>query len=321
MENVKIAAIGGGTGLSMLLAGLKQYTHNVTAIVTVADDGGSSGRLRDDLGMCAPGDIRNCINALANSELRDVLNYRFTEGALKGHSFGNIWLAALNGMSESFEDAVRIMNRQMNVSGEVVPVTNESINLKAYLKNGSVICGESKIGHRKALVSSIDRVEIEPEHPQPVREAIDRIKEADIIVMGPGSLYTSIIPNLLVDEVVETIKASKALKIYVCNIMTQPGETDNYSAYDHLEAIEKHSYPDIIDYMITNVKPVEEDMLKRYLKEGGKPVELKKSDFAGKKTKLIEENLLSEDTKYVKHDCMKIAKIIMDILKNNWGKD
>lgn len=313
MENVKIAAIGGGTGLSMLLKGLKKHTHNVAAIVTVADDGGSSGRLRDDLGMCAPGDVRNCINALANSELRDVFNYRFTEGALAGHSFGNIWLAALNGMSDSFEDAVRIMNKQMNVDGEVIPVTNESVNLKAYLENGDTICGESKIGHRKALVSAIDRIDIDPGKAEPVRKAIERLENADIIVMGPGSLYTSIIPNLLVNEVVDTIKKSNALKIYVCNVMTQPGETDNYTAWDHLRAIEKHSYEGIVDYIITNKKPIDEEILKRYAVEGGKPVELDAENFKNSRTEIIEENLLAEDDTYVKHDCEKIAKIIMDL--------
>lgn len=313
MSNIKIAAIGGGTGLSMLLKGLRKLTHNVAAIVTVADDGGSSGRLRNDLGMCAPGDVRNCINALANSELRDVFNYRFTEGALAGHSFGNIWLAALNGMSDSFEDAVRIMNKQMNVDGEVIPVTNESVNLKAYLENGDVICGESKIGHRKALVSAIDRIDIEPESPEPVRKAIDRLKSADIIVMGPGSLYTSIIPNLLVNEVVDTVKNSKALKIYVCNVMTQPGETDNYTAWQHLDAIEKHSYEGIIDYIIVNRKPIEEEILARYALEGGVPVEVDLENFKGSRTKVIEANLLADDNTYVKHDCDKIADIIIDL--------
>lgn len=317
MTDVKVAAIGGGTGLSMLLKGLKKYTHNVTAIVTVADDGGSSGRLRNELGMCAPGDIRNCINALANSELRDVLNYRFTEGALAGHSFGNIWLAALNGMSDSFEDAVSIMNRQMHVDGEVLPVTNESVVLKAYLENGIVICGESKIGHRKALVSAIEYVEIEPKKPEPVRKAIECLQEADIIVMGPGSLYTSIIPNLLVDGVVDTIRKSNALKVYVCNIMTQPGETDNYTASQHLRAIEKHSYEGIAGYIIANRKPVDEDILARYALEGGKPVELDSDNFRNGKTKIIEANLLAQDATYVKHDCDKIAKIIMNL----YGKE
>ncbi len=315
MSDIKIAAIGGGTGLSMLLRGLKNHTHNVTAIVTVADDGGSSGRLRDDFGMCAPGDIRNCINALANSELRDILNYRFTDGALKGHSFGNIWLAALNGMSDSFEDAVRIMNRQMNVDGEVMPVTNESVNLKAYLENGDTISGESKIGHRKALVSAIERIEIEPHNPEPVGEAINRLQEADIILMGPGSLYTSIIPNLLVGGVVDTIKNSNALKVYVCNIMTQPGETDNYSVIEHLEAIEKHSYEGIVDYVIANNKEINEKMLGRYKEEGGTPVLLNKDDFSGRRTRLIEADLLADDERYVKHDCDKIATLIMELYK------
>lgn len=320
MCGVKVAAIGGGTGLSMLLRGLKNYTHNVTAIVTVADDGGSSGRLRNDLGMCAPGDIRNCIDALANSEFRDILNYRFPEGTLKGHSFGNIWLAALNGISGSFEEAVKTMNRQMNVDGEVMPVTNESVSLRARLKNGAEICGESKIGHRRALVSAIDKVEIVPESPEPVQEVIDRLSDAEIIIMGPGSLYTSIIPNLLVDKVVDTIKNSNAVKFYVCNVMTQAGETDNYTASEHLRAIEKHSYEGIVDYVIANKKEVDDDILKRYAKEGAIPVLLDADNFKNKKTKLIEADLLSDSSTYVEHDANKIVRLIMKLYEESNNK-
>lgn len=316
MEDIRIVAIGGGTGLSMLLKGLKKYTHNVTAVVTVADDGGSSGRLREDLGMCAPGDVRNCINALAKSEMRDILNYRFTDGALKGHSFGNIWLAALDGMSDSFSAAVEIMNRQLNVDGEVLPVTNESVALTAQLEDGSVICGESNIGHRRVRSSAIEKIVISPKIPKPAEKVLERLSAADIIIMGPGSLYTSIIPNLLVDGVVDEIKNSGAMTVYVSNVMTQPGETDGYGAWRHMAAIDKHSYEGICRYIIANDAPIAEEVLGRYELEGGRPVELFDEEFKSGKTEMITEGLLAEGSEYVKHDCDKIARVIMDLYRN-----
>ena len=245
----KVVAIGGGTGLSTMLRGLKLYTKSLTAVVTVADDGGSSGMLRNDLGMLPPGDIRNCIVALADIEpiMYKLLNYRFTEGALAGHSFGNLFLAALNGISGGFDEAVSTMSSVLAVVGRVLPVTTENVTLGAMLENGRVINGESAIGTRDASEGRIDTVFLKPEKPKALDDVLRAIDEAEIIVLGPGSLYTSIIPNLLVDGVAEAIKNSSAVKIYVCNIMTQSGETDGYTVCDHLRAIEKHTFDGIVD--------------------------------------------------------------------------
>ena len=240
----KIAVIGGGHGLSNMLRGLKEYTENLSAIVTVADDGGGSGALRQDLGMPPPGDIRNCLEALANTEplMSELMRYRFQEGSLAGQSFGNLFIAALNGISPSFDAAVRRMSEVLAITGRVLPVTTADVQLEAEFENGASVIGESKIFYcKKKEDCRITQVRLLPEHPKPLPEALAALQEADMIVLGPGSLYTSIIPNLLVDGIVEAIEKSKALKIYVCNVMTQEGETEGYTASDHIAAIFKHS--------------------------------------------------------------------------------
>ena len=241
MENVRlyepkkrmahIVAIGGGHGLSAMLRGLKRYTKYITAIVTVADDGGGSGMLREDLGMLPPGDIRNCIMSLANTEptMQKLLNYRFTEGSLAGQSFGNLFLAAMNGISGSFDEAVHRMGDVLAITGRVLPVTNQNVHLEAEFDNGSRCLGESKIFYAKKLNDCrIWKIRLVPEHPQPLPDALEAIADADVIVLGPGSLYTSIIPNFLVDGISEAVSRARALKCYVLNIMTQDGETDGY---------------------------------------------------------------------------------------------
>lgn len=234
----KVVVIGGGTGLSNLLRGLKRFTSNITAIVTVADDGGGSGVLRDDLGMLPPGDIRNCILALAHTEpvMEELLQYRFTDGRLKGQSFGNLFLAAMDGISENFMEAVQKVSSVLAVTGKVLPVTLKDVTLKARLNNGNIIEGESNIP-KEAIKqnSNIERVFIEPRDARALREAVLAIKDADAIIFGPGSLYTSIIPNLLVKEIKEEIHKSSAIKIYVSNLMTQKGETDDYTVKDHIK--------------------------------------------------------------------------------------
>ena len=236
----KIVTIGGGTGTSTLLRGLKAYTSNITAIVTVADDGGGSGVLRNDLGMLPPGDIRNCMLALAETEpvLEKLLSYRFTEGSLKGQSFGNLFLAAMNGISGSFEQAVKYMGDVLAITGRIYPVTEDNIFLLAELEDGTQIRGESRIGsHNTTHPGKIKQVMLDKASVAPVKQAIDAIHEADVIVLGPGSLYTSIIPNLLVEGVTKAISESRAIKVYACNIMTQPGETEDYTVGDHIEVI------------------------------------------------------------------------------------
>lgn len=229
----KITAIGGGTGLSTMLRGLKKYTKNLTAVVTVADDGGGSGVLRRDIGMPPPGDIRHCMESLANVEpiMERLLTYRFQEGSLAGQSFGNLILAALNGVTGSFEEAVAQMSQVLAITGRILPVTSADVQLEAVFENGARVVGESKISSfKKEQDCRIAHVALLPERPAALQAALQAIREADLILMGPGSLYTSVIPNLLVEGVVEAICRSEALKIYVCNIMTQEGETEGYTA-------------------------------------------------------------------------------------------
>ncbi len=320
MEGLKIAAIGGGTGLSTMLKGLKLYTKNISAIVTVADDGGSSGILRADYGMLPPGDVRNCVSALADVDplAGELLNYRFTDGTLKGHSFGNLMLAALNEMSGSFEEAVEKFNRIMGVVGTVYPVTNEDVTLNAVLKNGDIICGESHIGkHRSGRKMGIDRVYLDPVAPKAVEQAIEAIYAADVVVLGPGSLYTSIIPNLLVKDVVEAIRSSKAIKIYVCNIMTQPGESEGYTASQHLQAIEKHSYKGIADVMVVNNSKIPEDLKVKYAQEYAQEVRIDSENITDRTALVYGDFMLVKSSK-IRHNFSRLARTIITIGKTKF---
>ena len=266
-RELKIVAIGGGHGLSTMLRGLKRYTKDITAIVTVADDGGGSGMLREDLGILPPGDIRNCILALDTRSrvMEQLLNYRFTEGSLAGQSFGNLFLAAMDGISGSFDEAVHRMGEVLAITGRVLPVTNQSVHLEAEFVNGSRVLGESKIFYaKKRNDCRIRQVRLVPEHPKPLPESIEAIAQADLILLGPGSLYTSIIPNLLVDGVAEAIAKSRALKILVMNIMTQDGESDGYTGADHVRALLHHGAPGIIDVCIANNAVIGEAILAPY---------------------------------------------------------
>ena len=231
LDGPNIVAIGGGTGLSTMLRGLKKYTENLTAIVTMADDGGGSGKLREDLGMPPPGDIRHCLQALANAEplMEELINYRFSEGTLAGQSFGNLFLAALNGISDSFEEAVSRMSQVLAITGRVLPVTSDNIQLVAEFENGTQVVGESKIcDFKKAQDCRITKVRLIPENARVNQEALEAIDKADLILLGPGSLYTSVIPNLLVDGIADAVAASPALRAYICNVMTQDGETEGH---------------------------------------------------------------------------------------------
>ncbi len=317
MNDKKIVVIGGGTGLSTLLKGLKLHTHNITAVVTVADDGGSSGRLRHDLGMLPPGDVRNCVGALAEVDplMSRLLSFRFHEGALAGHNLGNLVLAALNEMSDNFEEAVGKFNHLMGVVGRVYPVTNESLTLSAVLNDGSVINGESLIGKPHGS-RRIKEVYITPRLPKPVDGVISAIREADIIVLGPGSLYTSIIPNLLVDGVADAIRHSTAKKIYVCNIMTQPGETDDYTASMHLDAIEKHSYPGIADAVIVNASPLPDELARLYAEQNAYEV-VTDTEILEKKAEVIPGRLIIANNDKIRHNFNRLARIIMNFRKGD----
>ncbi len=316
----RIVTIGGGTGTSTMLRGLKAYTSNITAIITVADDGGGSGALRNDLGMLPPGDIRNCMLALSETEpvLEKLLSYRFTEGSLKGQNFGNLFLAAMNGISDSFEQAVKYMCDVLAVTGRIFPVTEDNISLVAELEDGTEIRGESKIGnHHITHPGKIKRVMLNKPSVKPIKQAIEAIREADVIVLGPGSLYTSIIPNLLVEGIVDAIAQSHAIKVYVCNIMTQPGETEDYTVSDHINAINLHTGRQLIDICIANKSKIPPDILKRYKDDGSGQVELDYSKIKRLGIRIVEKDLVSIRKDLVRHNADILAQTIIDIAKIN----
>ncbi len=312
----RIVVIGGGTGLSTMLRGLKTYTENITAIVSVSDDGGGSGVLREDLGMLPPGDIRNCITALANTEptMMELMNYRFSEGINKGQSFGNLFLAALNGITGSFEEAVTRMNEVLAVTGKVLPVTNANVNLVADFENGASVVGESKIAAKKKQQNCrIHKVRLEPERPKALPHAIDAILSADMIILGPGSLYTSIIPNLLVDGIVQALERSKAPKIYVLNIMTQDGETEGYTAFDHLNALLQHSAPHLVDACIYNTAPVPDPIQARYKTEDAEPVEIDMQRFREAGVEMYGFPLIVGGSQLARHDPALLAQAVVNV--------
>ncbi|MGL4773163.1 MAG: gluconeogenesis factor YvcK family protein [Clostridium sp.] len=317
VKGPKIVVIGGGTGLSTMLRGLKYYTNNITAIVTVGDDGGGSGKLREDLGMLPPGDIRNCILALADTEpiMEDLLQYRFKDGSLEGQSFGNLFLAAMAGVSGSFEDAVQNMSSVLAVTGKVLPVTTEDMKLVATLDNGNVIEGESQIPVEAIKQKSkIKQLIIEPKEAKPLEEALEAIREADAIILGPGSLYTSIIPNLLVKDIANEVRKSSAYKIYISNIMTQPGESDGFTAKDHVSTIIKYGGKGSVDCIIANNGEIPENIKKKYLEEGSIVVKLDEKGIKGLGLDLIKENLVKIKKDYVKHDSDYLAEVIVDTI-------
>lgn len=311
-----IVAIGGGTGLSTMLRGLKAHTKNLTAIVTVADDGGGSGMLRHDLGMPPPGDIRNCMQALANVEpiMEQLLAYRFTEGRLMGQSFGNLLLAALNGIYDSFDQAVAGMSQVLAISGQVLPVTNADVALEAEFENGAHVLGESKIFEcKKKQDCRIRRVRLIPERPAALPQTLKAIEEADLVLLGPGSLYTSIIPNLLVDGVAEAIRKTKAPKVYIANIMTQEGETEGYTLSDHIAAVTAHGGRGMIDVALANSCPVPLELRARYEAEYAAPLVLDRERVAAMGIELIEQPLISDTSEYARHCPFRLAKAVMDL--------
>ena len=307
----RVAVIGGGHGLANMLRGLKQYTENLAAVVTVADDGGGSGMLRQDLGMPPPGDIRNCMEALANTEplMSELMHYRFTEGSLAGQSFGNLFLAALNGISPSFDVAVSRMSQVLAITGRVLPVTTADVRLEAEFENGASVVGESKIFYcKKKEDCRIRQVRLLPAHPKALPEALTAIREADVIVLGPGSLYTSIIPNLLVDGVAEAIQASDALKVYVCNVMTQEGETEGYTVSDHIAALFAHSVPGLFDLCLTNSSPIPREVAGRYAREGAEPLYCDREKCAAMGVEVIDRPIATVENGFVRHHPDHLAR-------------
>ena len=314
----KITAIGWGTGLSTMLRGLKKYTKNLTAVVTVADDGGGSGVLRRDIGMPPPGDIRHCMESLANVEpiMERLLTYRFQEGSLAGQSFGNLILAALNGVTGSFEEAVAQMSQVLAITGRILPVTSADVQLEAVFENGARVVGESKISSfKKEQDCRIAHVALLPERPAALPAALQAIREADLILMGPGSLYTSVIPNLLVEGVVEAICRSEALKIYVCNIMTQEGETEGYTAADHVDALLSHGAPGLVDLCLANSAPVRPGLVEKYREEDAAPILVDRERIRAMGLELEEYPVASEGGDYARHDPDRLAAAVLDVYR------
>ena len=320
-QGPRVVAIGGGTGLSTMLRGLKNHTKNLTAIVTVADDGGGSGMLRQDLGMPPPGDIRHCMEALANAEplMQQLLTYRFPAGSgnLTGQSFGNLILAALNGISGSFDEAVAKMSQVLAITGRVLPVTTANVTLEATFENGTRVLGESKISDfKKAQDCRIRSVRLLPERPAALPEAVRAIEQAELIILGPGSLYTSVIPNLLVEGISEAVCAARAVKVYVCNIMTQDGETEGMTASDHVKALLDHSGPGLIDLCLCNSAPVRPGLVERYKVEDAVPITVDRAAIEALGVEVVERPLASETLNYARHSFARLSAAVMDIYRD-----
>lgn len=318
-DNLNIVVLGGGTGLSTLVRGLKSRNINITAIVTITDEGGSSGTFRSEMNIPPPGDVRNNITAFAEDEnlLTKLIRFRFDDaGTFEGHSVGNIILAALTKILGSFPEAVKSLSKVLAIDGEVYPISEKMVRLKAYNDLGEELIGEKAIEKNKGRI-----IDIKPDVEfEPLPEVVQALQKADGIILGPGSLYTSIIPNLLAKNISNIIADSDAPVIYICNIMTQPGETDHYSMTDHANEINKYlsKYP---DYYIVNSQPIPNDLIERYTQQGAQQVELKFDNLAGA---VLLEPLIKTETdprdglEKVRHNEIKLASIIMKIM--NWGK-
>lgn len=322
-RGVRIVAIGGGHGLSTLLKGLKQKTSNISAIVTVADDGGSSGRLREEMDIIAPGDLRNCLVALADKDtaLEQLFQYRFGgEGELSGHSLGNLFLAALIKEFGNAQNALEVASTVLNIRGKVMPATAERIRLLAKMSDGKEIEGESEIAaYGESRKTKILHMSMIPEAPIAVGDALEAIRHADLITLGPGSLYTSVLPDLLVPEILQAIKESNAPCLYICNVMTQPGETEGYTVSDHVKALIEHVGKNVIDYVLVNNARPTREILKKYEEAGEFPVKIDAKQVEETGVIMIKSNLLGEE-RGASHNSLVLAENIIrisNLLKTN----
>ncbi len=338
---MKIVAMGGGTGLSALLHGLKKYVRDewdnatpfpaaplrpepvrlsdLTAVVTVSDDGGSSGRLRREFQVLPPGDIRNCMVALSEDEglLSRLFQFRFPSGkGLKGHSFGNLFLTALTGITGDFQDAVKVTSEVLAIRGRILPSTVSNVTLEAVMQNGRIVRGETLISRSRARIA---RIRLVPARCHPLPQTLEAIDEADAITVGPGSLFTSLIPNLLVQDVAERMARAPAARIFICNLMSQPGETIGYSAADHIRAIYDHCGLPVFDYALLNTNPASPGLRRRYLSQRSKPVEVDAAELEKLGVRLVTGNLLSEErtgastAQKVRHHSDRLAKKVLEI--------
>ena len=320
-ENVryKVVVIGGGTGLSTILRGLKRKNLDLTAIVTVADDGGSSGRLRKEMNMPPPGDIRNVLVALAEKEplLLSLLEHRFQNGnGLAGHSLGNLLIAAMQEITGDFVEGIKELSKVLAVRGRVYPAANQSLCLEARMNDGTRVIGESNITNAR---KKIERISLSPPNVRALPEAVEAIHEADLILIGPGSLYTSVIPNLLVEEIREALLHAPAHKIYICNVMTQPGETDGYAASDHVKAIYEHVESPLFATIIVNTGQIPKDVVQKYAAEGSIPVRYVEGSLDKYNLYVIKATIFQVGN-YLRHDALKLADIIMDYLHQHAGQ-
>ncbi|MFD1739388.1 uridine diphosphate-N-acetylglucosamine-binding protein YvcK [Bacillus salitolerans] len=313
----RIVIIGGGTGLPVLLRGLKHYPVDLSAIVTVADDGGSSGRLRDELHIPPPGDVRNVLAALSDVEplIEELFQHRFKTGnGLSGHALGNLLLAALTDITGDFMHAIRELSKVLNVKGQVFPAANRSIVLSAEMEDGTIVSGESKIPYSG---KKIKRVFLTPENIDPLTETLKVIKMADLIVIGPGSLYTSILPNLLVPKIGEAVVKSNALKVYICNVMTQAGETLNYTASDHVQALYDHIGSSFIDTILVNDEEIPLHVQQLYAKELAKPVIYDTSRLSSLGLQIIHDKIIHYNGDVIRHDTNKVASLLYNLLTHH----
>ncbi|MCL1632256.1 YvcK family protein [Sporolactobacillus sp. CPB3-1] len=313
-DRKKIVAIGGGTGLPAVLRGLKRYPVDITAIVTVADDGGSSGKLRSDLQIPPPGDIRNVLVSLSDVEpmFERLLQHRFkSDSELNGHSLGNLLIAALTSITGDFVKGVRELSRILNVHGQVLPAADQMIALGAVMSDGTIVEGESQIPEAN---KRIEHVFLKPSDIRPLPESIRAIREADLITLGPGSLYTSVIPNLLVPEIADEIVRASAQKVYVCNVMTQKGETDHYAASDHIKAIYRHVARPFIDTIVVNSQPIKVDLLKRYAAEDSEPVRIDWQALNQLNIDVVHTPLIKTLGGVVRHDEDIVGKTLVSLL-------
>ena len=313
----RIVAIGGGTGLSTVLEGLKEYSANITAIVAVADEGGSSGRLREEFGILPPGDIRNCLVSLAEAPklLRDLFQYRFKEGeGIKGHSFGNLFITAMTQVTGSFKDAVKESSIILAIKGRVLPSSLDKIRLKAEYTDGTKEIGEDKIPQEE---KAIKKICLSPQNVKPNPEAIAAVKKADVILIGPGSLFTSVLPNLLIEGISREIAKKKVMKLYICNVMTQHGETDAFTASEHLDKIDSHVGVNIINCCLVNSGHLKYELLVKYAQEKSFPVVFDREKIKKRGVLVFEGDVVSA-TNYLRHDSQRIAREIIRIY--NRGK-
>ena len=324
-EGPYIVAVGGGTGLSTLLRGIKSFTRNITAVVAVTDEGGSSGRIRNEWGMLPPGDVRNCIAALAenDSELKRILDFRFDRGELKGHSLGNLLLLAVTEMSGDFSKAVEKMNHLLSIRGRVLPVTTEGITLMGKTNDGLTVKGELSISEHGRNLSEIW---LEPHDAKPLPDVLSAVDDADVILLGPGSLFTSVIPNILMKDFADKLRDSNVPSIYICNLMTQPEETQGFNIAQHVEWVSA-ALGKCPDYVITNSAVIPQDIVDRYAEEGASPLYLdsqQKMAIHKMGCECVEADIMSvydsaKEKRVLRHDSQKLASVIFRIIRRIYG--